>query len=196
MELLLCDWRAILTFVGPALVVYTLVVLVPIVWSLVYTVFEGNVISGFQFVGLNNFATLIRDQTFWQAVAFTLKYAVVVTIGQVAVGLLLALLYVFYLRNASALVRTLIFFPVILPTGSRCGVVLEALRDLTAAWSGKLRPAGGAPERPGSTLAWSGRYSVLCACHHGYLAINGLLRSAALCRAGRCPQRNDRGRAG
>lgn len=116
MELLLRDRRAILTFVGPALVVYTLVVLVPIVWSLVYTVFEGNVISGFQFVGLNNFATLIRDQTFWQAVAFTLKYAVVVTIGQVAVGLLLALLYVFYLRNASALVRTLIFFPVILPT--------------------------------------------------------------------------------
>jgi raffinose/stachyose/melibiose transport system permease protein len=116
MELLLRDRRAILTFVGPALVVYTFVVLVPIVWSLVYTVFEGNVISGFQFVGLNNFATLIRDQTFWQAVAFTLKYAVVVTIGQVGVGLLLALLYVFYLRNASALVRTLIFFPVILPT--------------------------------------------------------------------------------
>lgn len=116
MELLLRDRRAILTFVGPALVVYTLVVLVPIVWSLVYTLFEGNVISGFQFVGLNNFATLIRDQTFWQAVAFTLKYAVLVTIGQVGVGLLLALLYVFYLRNASALVRTLIFFPVILPT--------------------------------------------------------------------------------
>src|SRR6266480_6631985 len=116
MELLLRDRRTILTFVGPALLVYTLIVLVPVVWSLVYTVFEGNVISGFQFVGLNNFATLIRDQTFWQAVAFTLKYAVVVTIGQVAVGLLLALLYVFYLRNASALVRTLIFFPVILPT--------------------------------------------------------------------------------
>jgi raffinose/stachyose/melibiose transport system permease protein len=116
MELLLRDRRAILTFVGPALLVYTLIVLVPVVWSLVYTVFEGNVISGFQFVGLNNFATLIRDQTFWQAVAFTLKYAVVVTIGQVAVGLMLALLYVFYLRNASSLVRTLIFFPVILPT--------------------------------------------------------------------------------
>ncbi len=116
MELLLRDRRAILTFVGPALLVYTLVVLVPIVWSLVYTVFEGNVISGFQFVGLNNFATLIRDQTFWQAVAFTLKYAFFVTIGQVGVGLLLALLYVFYLRNASGLVRTLVFFPVILPT--------------------------------------------------------------------------------
>ena len=116
MELLLRDRRAILTFVGPALLVYTLVVLVPIVWSLVYTLFEGNVIGGFQFVGLNNFALLVRDQAFWQSVAFTLKYAFFVTIGQVGVGLLLALLYVFYLRNAAGLVRTLIFFPVILPT--------------------------------------------------------------------------------
>ena len=31
-------------------------------------------------------------------------------------GLLLALLYVFYLRNASPLVRTLVFFPLIMPT--------------------------------------------------------------------------------
>ncbi len=116
MELLLRDRRAILTFIGPALLVYTLVVLVPIVWSLVYTLFEGNVIAGFQFVGLHNFALLVRDPAFWQAVAFTLKYAFFVTIGQVGVGLLLALLYVFYLRNASGLVRTLIFFPVILPT--------------------------------------------------------------------------------
>src|SRR3989442_10943531 len=116
MELLLRDRRAILTFIGPALLVYTLVVLVPMVWSLVYTLFEGNVIAGFQFVGLHNFALLVRDPAFWQAVAFTLKYAFFVTIGQVGVGLLLALLYVFYLRNASGLVRTLIFFPVILPT--------------------------------------------------------------------------------
>ncbi len=116
MELLLRDRRAILTFIGPALLVYTLVVLVPIVWSLVYTLFEGNVIAGFQFVGLHNFALLVRDPAFWQSVAFTLKYAFFVTIGQVGVGLLLALLYVFYLRNASGLVRTLIFFPVILPT--------------------------------------------------------------------------------
>jgi ABC-type sugar transport system permease subunit len=116
MELLLRDRRAILTFIGPALLVYTLVVLVPIVWSLVYTLFEGNVIAGFQFVGLNNFALLVRDPAFWQSVVFTLKYAFFVTIGQVGVGLLLALLYVFYLRNASGLVRTLIFFPVILPT--------------------------------------------------------------------------------
>ncbi len=104
-----------LAFVGPALLVYTLIVLVPIIWSLGYTVFEGNVIAGFQFVGFHNYAFLISDPTFWQALAFTVKYAVVVTIGQVGIGLLLALMYVFYLGKSSALIRTIAFFPVVLP---------------------------------------------------------------------------------
>jgi ABC-type sugar transport system permease subunit len=115
MEKMLRDRRAALILVGPALLIYTLIVLVPVVWSLVYTLLEGNVLSGFQFVGLHNFALLVGDATFWQSLVFTLKYAVVVTIGQVVIGLLLALMYVFYLGKASALVRSLIFFPVVLP---------------------------------------------------------------------------------
>jgi len=110
------DRRAILRFVGPALLFYTIIVLVPIIWSVVYTVFEGNVIGGFTFVGFNNYTTLIRDPAFWQAFFFTLKYSVVVTAGQVGVGLLLALLYIFYLRKSSPMIRTLLFFPLIMPT--------------------------------------------------------------------------------
>lgn len=116
MKTLLRDWKATLVLVGPALLVYTLVVLIPIVWSLGYTLFEGNVLSGFQFVGLHNFVLLLSDQQFWQALLFTVKYAISVTIGQVGIGLLLALLYFFALRRASGLIRTLVFFPVVLPT--------------------------------------------------------------------------------
>ncbi len=116
METIMRDRKAVLVFVGPALLIYTIIVLVPIVWSVVYTVMEGNVVGGFQFVGLHNFFTLIRDPSFWQAFFFTVKYAVIVTAGQVGIGLLLALLYTFYLRKSSNLIRTLIFFPLILPT--------------------------------------------------------------------------------
>ncbi len=116
METIMRNRRAVLVFVGPALLIYSIIVLIPIVWSVVYTVFEGNVIGGFQFVGLHNFATLLTDSSFWQAFFFTLKYAIVVTAGQVVIGLLLALLYVFYLRRSSNLIRTLVFFPLILPT--------------------------------------------------------------------------------
>lgn len=116
MQTLLRDWKATLILVGPALLVYTLIVLVPVVWSLGYTLFEGNVLGGFKFVGLHNFTLLFSDQAFWQALLFTVKYAISVTVGQVGVGLLLALLYFFALRRASGLVRTLVFFPVVLPT--------------------------------------------------------------------------------
>lgn len=116
MEIILRDRRAVLVFVGPALLVYTCIVLVPIIWSLVYTLFEGNIIAGFQFTGIHNYVLLLSDKAFWQAALFTVKYAVIVTIGQVGIGLLLALLYVFYLGKASGLVRTLVFFPVVLPT--------------------------------------------------------------------------------
>ena len=116
METIMRDRRAILVFVGPALLFYTIIVLIPIVWSVVYTVFEGNVVEGFTFVGFTNYTTLIRDPAFWQAFWFTVKYSVVVTAGQVGVGLLLALLYLFYLRKSSPLIRTLVFFPLIMPT--------------------------------------------------------------------------------
>lgn len=116
MEAILRDRRAALVFLGPALLVYTLVMLGPIVWSLGYNFFSGSIISGFTYVGVKNFRTLVHDPQFWSALGFTLKYAVTVTILQVASGLLLALLFVFRLRRGSALVRTLVFFPVVLPT--------------------------------------------------------------------------------
>ncbi|WP_411699611.1 carbohydrate ABC transporter permease [Conyzicola sp.] len=116
MERLLGNPRAVLVLLGPALLVYTTVMLIPIVWSLVYTVYEGNAVSGFEFVGVDNFVRFFNDPTALEAVGFTIRYALVLTVLQIGVGYGLALLYVFYLKKASALVRTLVFFPVILPT--------------------------------------------------------------------------------
>ena len=116
MEKMLRDPRPALLLVGPALLVYSLFLLAPVFWSLGYTLFEGNVLAGFQFVGLQNFGLLFHDSSFWQALGITVKYAVCVTIGQVGMGLLLALLYIFFLGKASGVIRTLIFFPVVLPT--------------------------------------------------------------------------------
>jgi ABC-type sugar transport system permease subunit len=116
MDVVLRDRRAAFVFIAPALIVYTLVLLAPIIWSLVYTFYSGNVLTGFTYVGLDNFHKLIHDHAFWTALKFTLKYGLVVTVLQVGLGLGLALMFVFYLRRGSALVRTLVFFPVVLPT--------------------------------------------------------------------------------
>lgn len=98
------------------MVIYAAVVLVPVVWSMGYTLFTGSVISGFQYAGFSNFARIFSDPAIGDALVFTLKYAVIMTAGQILLGYLLALFYVFYLRRASTLIRTLVFFPVALPT--------------------------------------------------------------------------------
>jgi ABC-type sugar transport system permease subunit len=110
------DRRAVFLLVGPALAVYSLIVLIPIVWSVGYSFLSGNAITGFDWAGFDNYRTLAGDDSFWRAFGVTLKYGVAVTVGQVALGLGLALAYVFYLRRSSALIRTLVFFPVVLPT--------------------------------------------------------------------------------
>jgi raffinose/stachyose/melibiose transport system permease protein len=108
--------RAIMALVGPALLVYTAVMLVPVLWSAGYSLSSGNAISGIHFTGFANLQHLFTDPDVRSALWFTVRYAVVLTIGQVLAGYLLALLYVFVLKRASGLIRTLIFFPVVLPT--------------------------------------------------------------------------------
>jgi len=116
MDRVLGDKRAIILLLGPALLVYTLVMLVPIVWSTGYTFVDGNLIKGFTFVGLDNFFEFFQDSTALQAVWFTVRYAVILTILQVGLGYALSLLYVFALRRGGTFVRTIVFFPVVLPT--------------------------------------------------------------------------------
>ncbi|WP_062645947.1 carbohydrate ABC transporter permease [Streptomyces maremycinicus] len=116
MHRVLGDRKAVLILLGPALLVYSLIMLVPMLWSLGYSFTKGNTIEGFTGNGLENFQHLFTDPAVRDALWFTVKYAVVVTVGQVVAGYLLALLYVFFLKKASALVRTLVFFPVVLPT--------------------------------------------------------------------------------
>lgn len=116
MNSVLGDRRAILVLLGPALLVYSLVILVPVFWSLGYSLTSGDPITGFHFVWFTNFAQLVSDPAVRTALIFTLKYALVVTVGQVTIGYALSLLYVFALKNGSTIVRTLVFFPVVLPT--------------------------------------------------------------------------------
>jgi raffinose/stachyose/melibiose transport system permease protein len=115
-ERTLRDRKAVLVFVGPALLLYAAVLIIPIVWSIAYSFFDGSPIGGFEFVGFGNYVDLVHDKDFLNSLWFSARYALVVTTGQVFLGLLLALLYAFYLKRSSAIIRTLVFFPVVLPT--------------------------------------------------------------------------------
>jgi raffinose/stachyose/melibiose transport system permease protein len=116
MKSVLGDRKTIAILLGPALLVYTLVILVPVVWSFGYTFFKGNALEGFEFNGINNFTRLFTDPDVQAALGFTVKYALLLTILQVVFGYGLALLYTFVLKKSSAIIRTLVFFPVVVPT--------------------------------------------------------------------------------
>lgn len=110
------DRKTIFILLGPALLIYTLLKIGPVLWSFGLAFFEGNTLRGFEWVGFDNFMTFFADKAALQSVGVSVTFAIVVTTLQVALGYLLALLYVFVLRKGSSLVRTIVFFPTILPT--------------------------------------------------------------------------------
>lgn len=116
MKKVLGNKGAVAWFVLPALILYTAIVFVPIIWSFYYSLYSGSPGLKWKFCGLSNYALLFRDKNFLDALIVNAKYIAVVMIGQVGLGLLLALMFMFWLRKCKSLVRTLVFFPVVLPT--------------------------------------------------------------------------------
>lgn len=110
------DRKTILILLGPTLVVYVLLKLVPVCWSLGLSFFTGNTLSGFTFIGFANFVKFVGDPAAIQSLIVSIVFAVLATVGQIVLGYLLALLYVFVLRKGSAFIRTAVFFPMVLPT--------------------------------------------------------------------------------
>ena len=110
------DRKTIIILLAPALLLYTLLKIGPVAWSLGLSFFEGNTLRGFEFVGVDNFTKFFTDDAALQSLGVSVFFALTATAGQITLGYLLALLYVFVLRKGSSLLRTIVFFPAILPT--------------------------------------------------------------------------------
>ena len=153
--------QAIALFVLPALILYTIVVMAPIVISFYYSFFSGTPGLKWEFVGVKNFLRLFEDSRFKDALIVNLRYIGFVMAGQVGLGLCLALIFRFWLKRFKNLIRTLMFFPVVLPTvavGQLFAKIYEiqpnygllnsllaniGLRNLVHAWIGEVDTALG-----------------------------------------------------
>lgn len=116
MRKVLGNKKAIALFVMPAFLVYAALVILPVLWSLYYSLYSGSPGLKWEFTGLSNYTRLFKDKNFIEALLVNLKYIAVVMIGQVGLGLMLALVFRFWLKRFKSVVRTIIFFPVVLPT--------------------------------------------------------------------------------
>ncbi|MFC0213040.1 carbohydrate ABC transporter permease [Paenibacillus chartarius] len=101
-----------LVFVGPALVFFTIIMILPFLLGMYYSFTSWNGVSGtVTWVGFANFKTIFaNDQDFWRSFWFTTRFTVVGVIVTNLVGFGLAFLLTRPLKLRNAL-RTIFFMP-------------------------------------------------------------------------------------
>ncbi|MEX2540157.1 MAG: sugar ABC transporter permease [Trueperaceae bacterium] len=117
-----------LVFLLPAIVILGVFNFYPALYSLYLSFFDWNGISPLkEAVGLANYKRLLDSQEFWNSLRVTFVYAGGMTLGSIAVGLLVAILLNLNIEGR-AFYRVLYFLPVITPTVA-AGVVWKYLFD-------------------------------------------------------------------
>lgn len=127
---LLSDKKAIALFVLPGLVLFLGIVFVPVVWSFVYSLYDGVPGLKFTFNGIDNYMKLFKDKQFFQSFVITLKYMVFMCMGEISFALLLSFLFSFFIKRYTTLARTVVFFPVVLPIVA-VGQLFTKIYDIT-----------------------------------------------------------------
>ncbi|MFB7798270.1 carbohydrate ABC transporter permease [Isoptericola sp. NPDC056134] len=135
--------------VTPAVAFVVVFVLVPLVSAVGISFTNLPLIGTWRFVGLENYASVLTDPTFWRAVGYTLLYTAIVTLPILVLGYTLAVVVRSNRRGATVL-RTIFFVPYVIglttlsflmlleaqPNSGMVNVVLKALgiTDGSTAW--------------------------------------------------------------
>ena len=103
-----------IAFAVPSLILLVLLNLYPVIFAGMQTVRNGTLISDGNFVGLQNFMTVLTASGFWQAARFTLVFTVVGVFGSWIVGLAFALMLRTKLPGRSTF-KVLLLLPWVVP---------------------------------------------------------------------------------
>ncbi len=103
----------------PAIVLFVVFIAGPLLGAIALSFFEWNLLTDAEFVGLDNYRTLVQDEAALKAVRNTLVFAFWSLVTHIGLGLLLALMVQ---RSIPVVLkyafRTAIFFPVIMSWAS------------------------------------------------------------------------------
>ena len=109
--------RPYLMFLAPGMIMYTIFIIIPIIYVFVISVFEWSGLGEMKFVGLENFKTLFTNEriapTFWHAVLNNLKYLLCVWLIITPIQFLIA--YLFWLKIPMfKYIKFMIFMPYVI----------------------------------------------------------------------------------
>ena len=107
---ILRDKKAIAVFLLPAFIVYSVIVMVPILVSIYYSCLDWNGIGKKTFVGFNNYIKLFGDSVFRQAFGNNIIYIVIVMVLQLGFGFIIAVLLT-YLKKGRGVIQTVYYIP-------------------------------------------------------------------------------------
>lgn len=117
----------VLSFLLPALIIYTAVVFFPIIWSAYHSFFNWNGFSAKKFTGLDNFVRLFTaDRNFWPILIQTFIYTILQIILQVGGGLVLAIL-LSGLTFGRSFFQAVFYIPVIISSAAICQIFTKLL---------------------------------------------------------------------
>jgi len=105
-------WIYILVLVP--FIYFLFVMIIPLGTSIFYSLTKWKGIGDPEFVGIQNYITLIKTPDFWLVTGNTLFLCVVCTLGQVGIALLVAFLLTFKKLKFKKFHRAVIFFPVVM----------------------------------------------------------------------------------
>lgn len=106
--------RTGLLFVAPALLLFTIFSVIPVGYAFYLSLTDYKILAPPRWIGLANFAVLIHDPVFWDALRNTVSYALGYVPGTMAAGLAAAMLLNRPLRGVY-LYRTAFYLPVVTP---------------------------------------------------------------------------------
>ncbi len=102
-------------FVGPFMLVFALVFLAPIAYSLYLSVFRTQMVGGTTFVGLENYAQALADPQFWEGLGRVSLFLVVQVPIMLGIALLVALAIDSGRLYGKSFFRISIFMPYAVP---------------------------------------------------------------------------------
>ncbi|PIN50908.1 sugar ABC transporter permease [Trueperella pyogenes] len=119
------DARAAAVFLAPAVIGFVVFYLVPIVRGFKMSLTDWNLLEEAKWVGFDNYARLLEDETFINAVKVTVIYVVVNITTQTILGLLIAMLMMRV--SQSTLIRSTLLLPWLIPNVTIAAITLFVL---------------------------------------------------------------------
>ena len=117
MDKMFKDKKAILVFMLPAFLLFTLVLFIPIVQSVYYSFCDYKGFTAPVFTGLDNYKTLLSDKTFGIALKNSMFFLVFSCVSQLIVGLFYAALLT-NIKKGRNVFKNIIYLPCVLSSAA------------------------------------------------------------------------------